>query len=578
MLSILLIPLLIAYLPINDQNIKMQIGIIIGEIIARGYFLKHFNKILSFFKKRSIVIPSSTAGMHRNPLFDKVQDYLANKFASSIESCELIPKNGDIEFNLSDMAGKIFHDTYNKHNFDLSIETAATPIIKDSQLSTTALNIVIKSKTATPLDIKEYVKCITTTKNKDSNIIVVYRPLLHGKKKDDRYVEWDSILVKTNKTLSNTIYSKEVETELFDDISNFMNNEALYAERGIPYKRGYFLYSTPGQGKTSVAKIIANKYGLPVFCLDLTTVDDNALLTKLMIEISYYANQEKYILLIEDIDRTSIINSRHYDRLTMDCFLNAIDGVAEPHGRILIISANDPVNVINNKALMRPGRIDKAIEFHNCDSSQIQRLYSLFYKNHPYSPNWLDWEINQNLSAAYVIKLLQINENKPEVFLNLVGKYCGDSTIDEETKKEIDHAKQNQTTVENPRRANQRQTTADDPRRANQRHPKSINTTEHRIRRTIKNIKINEKKIMRSTKELATSKNKLPIFLEKLAKEKRDRAIKKGKERIAQRNALNAPDDSNSDSEYETPAFIANNTPLDEIEPGTITTYAMNDD
>jgi hypothetical protein len=561
MFSILIIPLLMAYLPINDQNIKMQIGIIIGEIIARGYFLKQFNKILSFFKKRSIIIPSSTADMHRNPLFDKVQDYLATKFASSIESCELIPKNGDIEFNLSDMAGKIFHDTYNKQNFDLSIETAAVPINKDSVISTTALNIVIKSKTATPIDIKEYVKYITTTKNKDSNVIAVYRPLIHGKKKDDRYVEWDSILVKTNKTLSNTIYSKEVETELFDDIHNFMNNEDLYAERGIPYKRGYFLYSTPGQGKTSVAKIIANKYGMPVFCLDLTTVDDNALLTKLMIEISYYSNQEKYILLIEDIDRTSIINSRHYDRLTMDCFLNAIDGVAEPHGRILIISANDPTNVLDNKALMRPGRIDKAIEFHNCDSSQIQRLYSLFYKNHTYCPNWLDWKINQNLSAAYVIKLLQTNENKPEVFLSLVGDCVGDSNIDDETKKEIEHTKQNNRAKQNNR-------------------TNSINTTEHRIRRTIKNIKINEKRITRTTKELEASKNKLPIFLEKLAKEKQEKILKKRKERAARLTRKSAISESDSDSElnYETPNFIANSTPLDEIRPGTITTYVMNDD
>ena len=574
MISVILIPLILSILPIEDANIKMQVGIFISEIIAHKYW-RYALYLFKRCQKKQIVIPDQTRDLSHNPIFDKVQDYLAIKYAKNIESCELVPKNGDVEFSLSDMTGKHFNDAAEinnaKHEFSFHIQTVSSNPLDEKSIA--LRQIVVSSKTANPEDIRQYVKRITQSQTKNSNIIRIYRPLIHGKKKDEQVIEWDAVMVKTNKTLKNTVYSEEVEKELFEDIDKFMNNEQWYADIGIPYKRGYFLYSTPGQGKTSVAKIIANKYGTPIFCLDLTIVDDNAVLTKLMTEINYYTCQEKYILLFEDIDRTDFINPRYRDaKLSMDCFLNAIDGVAEPHGRIVFMSANDSKHIVSNTALMRPGRIDKAIEFKACNKSQIKRMYELFYKNHPYQINWDNWEFGESLSAAYVIKLLQENLERPEHFMRLIGTAkTGDDKdilVDDTFKKALASAKSEQALI------------AENAKRPKKQNKRRTNNIENKVRRTQRAIKNSERRIASNAKALEKAKTKLPLFLIKLKEKQEKDKLRKLKEKAERRKKYiqSIAEESLSEEEYETPAFLANSIPASDVPEGTITTYEVMED
>ena len=78
---------------------------------------------------------------------------------------------------------------------------------------------------------------------------------------------WDVFEFKTNKNEKNTILSKYVKHELFDDLQTFIDSDELYAKRGIDYKRGYLLYGPPGCGKSSSIKAMAHKYDLPIFNL-----------------------------------------------------------------------------------------------------------------------------------------------------------------------------------------------------------------------------------------------------------------------------------------------------------------------
>lgn len=39
---------------------------------------------------------------------------------------------------------------------------------------------------------------------------------------------------------------------LIADARDFLASEVWYAERGIPYRRGYLLHGVPGSGKTSL--------------------------------------------------------------------------------------------------------------------------------------------------------------------------------------------------------------------------------------------------------------------------------------------------------------------------------------
>jgi chaperone BCS1 len=599
MIKAAIISVILSLIVIQDHNLKMHIALLLTEIFDERLWT-WFRQKLAMCKKKQISIPDATKDYDFNPLFDRLQSYIAFKYVKSIESCELVPKNGDIEFDIKDMTGKKFKDTYitpsgTEHEMEIHV-TDTIPSISSSTASSLSLakrHIVISSKTASPDDIKNYVRKVSNTRFNHSNIIKIYRPIVRGKKKDELTIEWENVTVRTNKTLENTVYSETITKDLFDDLDSFMSNEAWYARRGIPYKRGYFLHSTPGQGKTSVAKIIANKYGIPIFCLDLTIINDNATLTKMMTELNYFVNDEKYILLMEDAERAGFFNDRYREpALTMDCFLNAIDGVVEPHGRIIIMTANDPGPITCHKALMRPGRIDKIMELKSCDTSQLRRLYDLFYADLNTEIDWDCWKLKEDLSAAYVMKLLQENIGRPEVFLRIIGtkiknskkkpRAKTDKIMDKLIDKTVDGSPDNLTdttkisgadiihdsdepidivedhdvedgetdgeelsaeamqAIENAKEAQEREENNGDNdfggsrrRRSNRR--KRSNKIEDRVRNAKRTLKRTTRRLQISQNMINRTASKLPILLAKLQekqeKETRKKLIAKGKKR-----------------------------------------------
>src|SRR5207247_86720 len=140
----------------------------------------------------------------------------------------------------------------------------------------------------------------------------------------------ECIFSPTNKNFKNTILTKIAETDLYDDIAWFINNEKHYSEKGLPYKRGYILHGPPGTGKSSIIKAIANEYRMDIFNIDLEIIKTGNHLTKLMTDINYRVKNRKYILAIEDIDRSPLLNTNqniyysdnHNDKLNICTFIN----------------------------------------------------------------------------------------------------------------------------------------------------------------------------------------------------------------------------------------------------------------
>lgn len=591
-----LIAFILSCMPITGDT-KMHLSLLLRELLGSVFLLHWIINKTGWFSRQEVTINSTNSYGSQNPIYTKFQDYLADKFKQKLFSYDLVSKNGDVEFNLKDMHGKKFTDTYKGHTIMLNVtEKSMIATMGSANASRSSRQIVIKSKTATSTIIKMYVQMIMRLKIDNRGLIRVYRPIIRGKKKDEQVISWESVSVQTTKSLSNTAYSDTVLVNLFNDIEYFMNNEQWYTSRGIPYKRGYVIHGTPGCGKTTVSKILATTYDIPVFCLDLTTVKDNTTLIRLMTELNDYVHYKKYILLMEDVEKSDFFSrgNRHGEEsnLSMDCLLNVLDGIDEPHGRITIMSANDITELARCPALMRPGRMDKMIKLEYCNKSQIVKLYNMFYETHEYKPNWDQWELHTELTPAFVMKLLQENIHNPSLFMHLIAdsiKSDNDSAnLDDTFTTAIDTAKKELALTQARNISGSSFMTRIERLRKNR-------TTKSKIRRA-KHLISHYKKIAISTSvSLAKTELRLPVLLEKRKKEKeillrkklkkanalRKQKLKLKKQEAAKKAAMEKQiedDPENDNNEFGTPSFMLNQIEASRIPVGVIATNGDNGD
>ncbi|KAL5582420.1 hypothetical protein UlMin_014862 [Ulmus minor] len=85
--------------------------------------------------------------------------------------------------------------------------------------------------------------------------------------------------------------------KILNDLLKFKKGKEYYAKFGKPWKCGYLLYGPPGTGKSTMIAAMANFLDYDVYDLELTAVNDNTDLKKLLIDTS-----NRSIIVIEDID------------------------------------------------------------------------------------------------------------------------------------------------------------------------------------------------------------------------------------------------------------------------------------
>jgi ATP-dependent 26S proteasome regulatory subunit len=579
---------------VTSEN-KVHLGILLSELLAASSLL-YLSKFLKICTRKEVYVPESYND-NTNHIFYKLQDYITNKFAKEISSYEIVPKNGEVGFNILEIIGQKFHDSFtdingDSHDIELSIEQKSVSL--SVGVSTEKKAIIMRSKTASPDIIKKYVTKITAIEHVHNNSVRVFKPLIRGKKKDEKEVDWQLITTKVNKDLVNTAYSSQVVKDLFDDVAKFIGGEAFYNKRGIPYKRGYLLHGPPGTGKTSVPKILARLYNLPIFCVDLTTIKINSDLTRLLTELNNYTNFGKYILLMEDADRSDFFDPdyvyRRDDKLSMDCLLNEIDGVCEPNGRLLIITSNEPDVIMENKALMRPGRIDKSIELGYCLLEQVKQLYNLFYDDLLASGkavvNWDNYTLHDRLSPAFVTKVIQEHIGEPDRFLSIIA----DSTVEQKFSLDDTFTKQENFSDDDydgyghGGRNNSRGRSRSRIRSNARRKQDPISKTKQHIRQFTNAAKhcdksataLSNRKTKLTNDILPALRTKLAKLLEKKADKERKTKAKKlaAKMKEAGKEVGNCEDEL----EHDTPAFLLNSIESDEVPKDVIVSYAALDD
>ena len=175
------------------------------------------------------------------------------------------------------------------------------------------------------------------------------------------------------KKISEVILNSEVKNKILVDIETWKKSRSDYERRGIPYKRGHCYHGPPGTGKTTIVKAIAKEYGFDVYNIDLKKTEDDNLI-HLLKEITPGS-----ILLFEDIDSSFHGRKRLNPKgVSFSGFLNALDGIVELDGVLVIITTNHIEKM--DPALLRAGRMDLKIEVGYSTEKEISEYLSTFYQ------------------------------------------------------------------------------------------------------------------------------------------------------------------------------------------------------
>ena len=147
-----------------------------------------------------------------------------------------------------------------------------------------------------------------------------------------------------------------------EDYETFFKREQWFVNHRLPYRRGYLLYGPPGNGKTSVVRIMACHPQVSAFSIDFSNED---LANHSFSELFELAGESApSLVILEDLDRAFGEGSQNGNRakITLQHLLNCLDGLESQNGVVVVATANDPAK-LDPAILRRPGRFDRLAFF-----------------------------------------------------------------------------------------------------------------------------------------------------------------------------------------------------------------------
>jgi len=166
-----------------------------------------------------------------------------------------------------------------------------------------------------------------------------------------------------------------------------LTHPEYYEEMGIKPPKGVILYGAPGTGKTLLAKAVANQTSatfLRVVGSELIQkyLGDGPKLVRELFRVA-----EEHSPSIVFIDEIDAVGTKRYDsnsggereiQRTMLELLNQLDGF-DSRGDVKVIMATNRIESLD-PALIRPGRIDRKIEFPLPDEKTKRRIFQIHTK------------------------------------------------------------------------------------------------------------------------------------------------------------------------------------------------------
>jgi len=252
------------------------------------------------------------------------------------------------------------------------------------------LNVTISHES---MDLLKELTVSFTDKREGYGEIQIFHSRHHG--------FWDRSSKVYGQSFDNLFLPGDIKTGIVEYIDKFLKSKERYYSFGRSYKLCFLFTGVPGAGKSSLIKCIAMKYSRPIYVLNLSKKIDDEILTSLMGEV-----QENSILVLEDIDSFFVDRESKDINVSFSAILNAFDGLCSPSNGIMIfMTANNPERL--DTALIRPGRVDRIIQFEYPRKREVKEAFTKITGGTPEQFNLFYNEINEKcISMAGIVDYL----------------------------------------------------------------------------------------------------------------------------------------------------------------------------
>ncbi|RZC67950.1 hypothetical protein C5167_011623 [Papaver somniferum] len=368
--------------------------------------VKLLNKIFNWFSSYCYFDITEIDGVNTNELYNAVQLYLSSSASITGTRLSLTRALNSTSFTFGLSNNDCIIDTFNgvtawwEHFVtQRQSQTFSWRPLPDEKRGFT-LKIEKKNK---KMILSSYLDFIMDKaneirrKNQDRLLYTNSR----GGSLDSRGNPWESVPFKHPSTFDTLAMDPVKKLELMADLKDFADGQLFYQKTGRAWKRGYLLYGPPGTGKSSMIAAMANYLGYDIYDLELTEVNTNSELRKLLMKTT-----SKSIIVIEDIDCSITLNNRkksgarsggHYDSSPTDLMrIGSISPMGEEHGansitlsgllnftdglwsccgseRIFVFTTNHIEKL--DPALLRCGRMDMHIFMSFCSYQALLILF-----------------------------------------------------------------------------------------------------------------------------------------------------------------------------------------------------------